>query len=121
MCICYHILIDLSCVDIYMKDIVTYGVIFNLYYEGVSATEMKAKGVSDIRPVDETTPEFRDMYISDIVCSGARQAVFINGLPELPVSRIAFRNCVFTAARGAEIHYAKDIEFDNVIVNGEKL
>ena len=51
---------NVVCSDIYMKDIVTYGVIFNLYYEGVSATEMKAKGASDIRPVDETTPEFCD-------------------------------------------------------------
>lgn len=113
---------NIWCDHIYMKDIVAEAVTFNLYYAGVAATDRaEGAGEADIRPVDETTPEFRDMYISDIVCSGARQAVFINGLPELPVSRIAFRNCVFTAARGAEIHYAKDIEFDNVIVNGEKL
>ena len=112
---------DIWCDHIYMKDIVSYGVIFNLYYAGVAATDLQADGKSDIRPVDETTPEFRDMHISDILCSGAEQAIFVNGLPELPVRGIAFRNCRFTAEKGAEVHFAENITFDNVIVNGERL
>ena len=112
---------DIWCDHIYMKDIVSYGVIFNLYYAGVAATDLQADGKSDIRPVDETTPEFRDMHISDILCSGAEQAVFVNGLPELPVRGIAFRDCRFTAEKGAEVHFAENITFDNVIVNGERL
>ncbi|MCR5710284.1 MAG: glycoside hydrolase family 28 protein [Bacteroidales bacterium] len=112
---------DIWCDHIYMKDIVTYGVIFNLYYAGVAATELDGSAKADIQPVDETTPEFRDMHISDIVCNGADQAIFINGLPELPVSGIGFTDCVFTAKKGAEVNFARDITFDNVIVNGKKL
>ena len=112
---------DIWCDHIYMKDIVSYGVIFNLYYAGVAATDLQAGGQPDIRPVDETTPEFRDIHISDVLCAGAGQAIFINGLPELPVRNIDFRNSVFTAAKGAEVHFAENIVFDRVTVNGESL
>jgi len=112
---------DIWCDHIYMKDIVTYGVIFNLYYAGVAATDMQGDNKSDVRPVDETTPEFRDMHISDVVCNGAQQAIFVNGLPELPVRNIDFRDCVFTARKGAETHFYENVTFDNVIVNGKTL
>ena len=106
---------------IYMKDIVSYGVIFNLYYAGVAASDMNADGKSDILPVDETTPEMRDIHFTDILCAGAKQAIYINGLPELPVSNITFANSSFTASKGAEVHFAEGISFDNVLVNGNKL
>ena len=112
---------NVVCSDIYMKDIVTYGVIFNLYYEGVSATEMKARGTSDIRPVDETTPEFCDLSFSGITCAGAGQAIYINGLPEMPVRGVSFENCRFTATKGVEVNYAEGVAFDKVFINGEEM
>ena len=112
---------NIRCENIYMKDIVSYGVIFNLYYAGVAATDKGDDAAADIQPVDETTPEFRDMSFSDIVCSGAQQCIYINGLPELPVSNISFSNSVFTAKKGVEMHFAEDITFENVTVNGKKL
>ena len=112
---------DIWCDHIYMKDIVTYGVIFNLYYMGVSASEMSKDGESDIQPVDETTPEFRDFHFSDITCAGAEQAVFVNGLPEMPVRNLTIRNSNFTADKGVETHYYENVNFENVIVNGTKL
>ncbi len=112
---------DIWCDHIYMKDIVSYGVIFNLYYAGVAASDMQNDGKSDIQPVDETTPEFRDMQFSDILCNGADQAVFVNGLPEMPVRNIAFKDSRFTAKKGAEVHFAENITFDHVVVNGETL
>ena len=112
---------DIWCDHIYMKDIVTYGVVFNLYYAGVAATELKDGSSADLQPVDETTPEFRDMHFSDIVCSGASQAIFINGLPEMPVRGISFANSVFTSDRDAAVQYAEAITFSNVTVNGKEL
>ncbi len=112
---------DIWCDHIYMKDIVTYAVIFNLYYQGVAATELKDGAQGDLQPVDETTPEFRDMHISDVICNGSRQAIYINGLPELPVSGISFSRCSFTSDKDAEVHYAKDVTFDDVTVNGKAL
>ena len=104
-----------------MKDIVTYGVIFNLYYEGVAATDLKDGVQADLKPVDETTPEFRDMHFSDIVCSGAEQAVYINGLPEMPVRGIDFTRCIFTSKKDTKIQYAEDIRFQDVTINGKAL
>ena len=112
---------DIWCDHIYMKDIVTYGIVFNLYYMGVAATEMSKDGTDDIQPVDETTPEFRDFHFSDILCAGADQAIFVNGLPEMPVKNLAVRDSKFTARKGAECHFYENVTFDNVIVNGEKL
>ena len=112
---------NIRCDHIYMKDIVSYGVIFNLYYAGVAASEMKEGGEVVTLAVDETTPEFRDCTFSDILCSGAGQAIYINGLPEMPVRNLAFRNCRFEADKGAEVHYAEGITFDEVMINGEAL
>ena len=112
---------DIWCEDILMKDIVSYAVIFNLYYAGVAASDMADGAEQDLMPVDETTPEFRDIHFRNISCSGAKQAIHLNGLPELPLSGLDFHDCVFTADKGAEVHYAKDVVFENVIVNGNAL
>ena len=112
---------NIWCDHILMKDIVSYGVIFNLYYAGVAATDKADNEATDLQPVDETTPEFRDIHIADVTCAGAAQAIFINGLPELPVRNIDFHNSIFTAKKGSEVHFAQHITFDNVRVNGETL
>jgi len=113
---------DIWCRDIYMKDIVAEAVTFNLYYAGVSSTEKGEAPVDEVLPpVDETTPEFKDIHFDHIVCSGARQAIYINGLPELPVTGLDFHNSVFGAKKGVTIQGAGDVVFDNVTVNGVTL
>ncbi len=112
---------NIWCRNILMKDIVTYGVIFNLYYAGVAATEMSKDGGADLVPVDETTPEFRDCHFYGLVCSGADQAIYINGLPEQPVRNIDFTDCSFSSRKDAEVNYAENVTFNNVTVNGKTL
>ena len=116
---------DIWCEDIYMKDIVSYGVIFNLYYAGMAASNLLDKEgnpVQELLPaVDETTPEMRDIHFSGIVCAGAKQAIYLNGLPELPLRNIDFHGSVFTAKKGHEIHHAENISFDKVSINGKEI
>ena len=112
---------DIWCENIYMKDIISYGVIFDLYYAGVAASDMPEGQESDLVPVDETTPEFRDIRFNGIVCSGAKQAIYINGLPEMPLKGLEFRNSIFTSEKPAEISCSGPIVFDNVKVNGISL
>jgi polygalacturonase len=134
---------DIWCRNIYMKDIVAEAVTFNLYYAGVAATERSSSGskgapslankkadapegaslppVEELPAVDETTPEFRDLHFEGLVCAGAKQAIYINGLPELPLRNVDFSNSVFTAKKGVEIHNAQNVTFVNVSVNGEQL
>ena len=113
---------DIWCRNIYMKDIVAEAVTFNLYYAGVASTERADAQVEEILPpVDETTPEFRDIHFENIVCAGAKQAIYINGLPELPLADVTFKDSRFTATKGVEIHNAQNVTFENVTVNGEQL
>ena len=114
---------DIWCRNIYMKDIVAEAVTFNLYYAGVASTERGSSEEASalLPPVDETTPEFRDMHFEGIVCAGAKQAIYINGLPELPLRNVDFKDCTFTARKGAEMHNAENITCHNVVVNGEEL
>ena len=115
-----------------MKDIVAEAVTFNLYYAGVAATERKAdapanatlspaEASADLPKVDETTPEFRDIHFEGLVCAGAKQAIYINGLPELPLKNVDFSNSVFTATKGVEMLNTNNVTFVNVTVNGEQL
>ena len=115
---------DIWCRSIYMKDIVAEAVTFNLYYAGVAATERSEAGSTAepaLPPVDETTPVFHGIHFDNLVCSGAKQAIYINGLPELPLKDVSFRNSTFRADKGLEMHNADDVTFENVTINGKAL
>ena len=101
---------DIWCERIYMKDMVKYGVIFNLHYAGVAATELSDGEVEPVFEVDETTPSFHDIHFSDISVVGGYQAVYINGLPEMPVRNIDFNNFYFCTDMVPEIHNAENID-----------
>lgn len=103
--------------NISMFDIVTDAVTFDLYYGGKSAVEDLEEGKSvDVKkmPVDETTPQFRNIDIEDVVCRGARRALYFNGLPEMPIKNITLKNIHISAQHGAEFHYSEGIKKENV-------
>ena len=106
--------------NIYMTDIVTECILFDLFYGGQSAVELLESGRETTtpvaHPVDETTPQFRDIYIKDIVCNGARRAMHFNGLPEMPVENINISDCVITSQIGIQLSCSKDITIKNVKV-----
>lgn len=113
--------------NIYMKDIVAESVLFDLFYGGLSAVEANAKTEettnpkeTEIFPVDETTPSFRDIYIRDIVCKGADRAMYFNGLSEMPVTNINISNCTVTGRKGIEINYSKDVTLTGVKIHPEE-
>jgi hypothetical protein len=108
-----------------MFDIVTESFLFDLYYGGKSASESLEDG--DVTPVDEAipdvteeTPEFRNIYVSNLVSHNARRALFFNGLPEMNISNIHLENAFITAEYGAELSESKDIILKNITVIPEK-
>ena len=107
-----------------MTDIVTETLLFDLFYGGKSAVEALEDGNGNAPvetiAVDETTPSFRDIYISNIVCNGAGRAMFFNGLPEMPVKNVNVTNCTITSKTGIEICRAEDVTLKNVKVTPEK-
>lgn len=110
--------------DIYMKDILADAILFDLFYGGKSAVEAAAEKDETINvpavPVDETTPEFRDIYISNVCCNGASRAMLFNGLPEMPVTNINVSDCTITADEGITLRNSQDITFKNVKCYPEK-
>ena len=103
--------------NIYMKDIVTSAVNFNLYYGGRALTEEKSaeeysKNQKEI-VVDETTPSFKNIYLDNIYCIGAKDAVVLQGLPEMPLRNIELKNIVITAENGISMFDVDGVKFDN--------
>jgi hypothetical protein len=108
--------------DIRMRDIPTEAIRFNLFYAGKSPEEDPITGdlIIESAPVSEETPVFRNMYFKNISCDGARQAVKIVGIPEMPVENIQFENMLIKADKGIGINYANQIGFKNVSLHLEK-
>lgn len=99
--------------DIVMMNIPTEPLLFDLHYGGKSAVEAAAEGASpfDVPFVeaDETTPQFRDIYIKDIVCSGAARSMYFNGIPEKNIENIVVENCEIVSDKGADLRYSTGV------------
>ena len=106
--------------NVYMTDIVTEALLFDLFYMGKSAVEAAGEDgnvTEPAFPVDETTPSFRDIHISNVVCAGAARAMYFNGLPEMPVKGIDISDCTVSAKKGIEIRWSEDVTLRNVDVD----
>ncbi len=106
--------------DISMTDIQADAIIFNLYYGGQSVIEMldSGKKVNNVKPmpVDETTPQFRNIHIENVTCQNAGRAMFFNGLPEMPIENIDLKNIMITAKQDADFFNCKNISKKNVTI-----
>ena len=104
--------------DIVMMDIPTEPLLFDLHYGGKSAVEAAADGMTafDVEyvPADETTPQFKDIYIRDVVCSGAARAMYFNGIPEKNIENIVVEDCEIVSEKGADLRYATGVVLKNV-------
>ncbi len=98
---------------IQMKDITTRAILFDSYYE-----EDKPEG-RDARiaaPVTDRTPQFQKFFIKNVVCDGADEAIYIQGLPEKCIRDIELKDITISAKRGVTCIDAQGIMFDNVRV-----
>ena len=106
-----------------MTDIPTEAISFNMYYGGQAPLDTKGDFTASEQkevPVSEETPQFRDIYIEDVVCRGARSAVLLQGLPEMPIRGIHLRNVSISAQTGMAWMDAENITCENVgIVNSK--
>lgn len=104
--------------DIVMMNIPTEPLLFDLHYGGKSAVEAAADGMTafDVEyvPADETTPQFKDIYIKDVVCSGAARAMYFNGIPEKNIENIVVENCEIVSDKGADLRYSTGVVLKNV-------
>lgn len=104
--------------DIFMNNIPSQAISFDLYYGGKSIAEKLAEGenntVTAAVPVDEKTPQFKNIVIKNIYINGAQQAVFLQGLPEMNLENIEISNLTGKADKGFSIIDANEIKLNNI-------
>jgi len=94
--------------DISMKDIIHEAILFDMYYQ--------VKSDKELHPVNEGTPQFKEFYVSNIVCDGAEKAIMVRGLPEMSIKGIHLENMTFKTQKGVELIEADDISLRNIFV-----
>jgi DNA sulfur modification protein DndE len=97
--------------NITMNGIQDDAITFDMYYM------VKAKAAATSQPIDDGTPVFKHFQISDITCKGAKKAILIRGLPEMPIEDISLSNVQISADQGVSLIDAKKITFNNVHVD----
>lgn len=108
--------------DIRMNNIPTDAINFNLYYFGKAIDEDPQTGEVTVEkmPVNEETPAFRNMYFKNIYVNGAKQAVKIMGIPEMPVENLQFKNMIIRSDIGIQMNYASKVDFQNIDLRLDK-
>lgn len=108
------------CDNINMKDIVGEAILFDMYYMAKDPVPLSGEKRElpkvEILPVTEATPQFQNFYISNIVCSGAEKAIFVRGIPEMPIKNIFINNAIIQSNKGIDIQEASHIQLKNVAV-----
>jgi len=111
--------------NITMKDIIGEAILFDMYYEAVdpvpAAGEKREPPKVEIKPVSEETPQFRNIFVNNVVANGASKAIFVRGLPEMNVKNIVMQNMVLQATKGLDMTEGTGIVLRNVkILSTEK-
>lgn len=106
--------------NIYMKDIVNEAILFDTYYEGLGPGERTPSQSSVAQALNERTPIFQDFHIDSIFCNGAKQAVRVAGLPEMPIKDITITNSYIVADKGFGSYYASGFTLKNVQIVPKK-
>jgi len=101
---------------VFMKDIPNQAITFNMYYGGEAPDPGGETKPAEIRQftVNEETPRFQNVFISDVICRGAAQAVALQGLPEMPIRGIELKNVSITAKTGLSCTDADRVLLENV-------
>lgn len=105
--------IDLS--NIYMADIVNEAIIFTMGY-----VLSNSNGTEDANPTEalrEDVPEFKNVRMKNINCMGAKQAIKIEGLEQLPIHDLTVEDSYFKAEKGYTESFAENILLKNVVID----
>lgn len=104
--------------NVRMENIGADAINFNMYYGGQSPLDETGNvAESSLPPVTDGTPQFRSIHIENIVCRGARKAIVLQGLPEMPLRNVELKNVDITAKEGVSVVDAENVTFDNVRVH----
>lgn len=101
-----------------MKDIAGEAILFDMYYAAKDpvplAGEKRELPKVEFKPVDETTPQFKDFYVKNVVCNGAEKAIFVRGIPEMHIKNINLENMTLQTKTAVDIQEATGVNIKNV-------
>ena len=104
--------------NIVMKDIPAEAILFDMYYMAKDPVaisgEKREPPKVEFKPVNETTPQFQNFYIRNIVCNGAAKAIFVRGIPEMHVKNVWIENAIMQTNDGIDIQEASNISLNNI-------
>ena len=99
--------------DISMKNIAGEAILFDMYYQGKDPVSTFGNGGEtpkiELVPVNEGTPQFKNIFIDHVVAKGAETGLLIRGLPEMPIHHIELNNIDIESNQGYRVIEAKDI------------
>jgi polygalacturonase len=95
------------------------GVIENIFYQNVRHENLRLMVVemttfyssSTVEPRTQTPPTIRGVHVRNVTARGAKQAIDIVGLPELPVQDIEIENVDIASERGVSCKDCKGVHF----------
>jgi len=96
---------DIRVSNVIMRNIKKQAIVLDLEYAKVPE-----------EPVSERTPRFRNIRFSNITAY-TNEAIYMNGLKEMPIEEISINDAVFYAKTGIQIRNAKNISFTGVKIN----
>jgi polygalacturonase len=97
------------------------GVIENVFYENVRHRDIRLMVVelttfyasSTLKPKTATPPTIRNIHVSNVSGRGAKQAIDIVGLAELPIRDVTFENVEIAADQGLHAVDCENVHFKN--------
>ncbi|HTV61028.1 MAG TPA: glycoside hydrolase family 28 protein [Verrucomicrobiae bacterium] len=99
--------------NVRMVNILNNAIGFEMFYQNGGPS---AQAAANLPPVNEGTPQFRDIHIDNVICRGAQRAMVLEGLPEMPLRNVELKDVSITAQTGAFVTDARGITFQNVHV-----
>ncbi|RKR81475.1 pectate lyase-like protein [Mucilaginibacter gracilis] len=102
---------DIYIKNIAMRNIIGEAILFDMYYMTKGGSTL---GIKNIPEPTEATPQFKNFYVSNVVCDGAERAILVRGLPEMSIKNIYLENMVLKANTGVQLIEANNISLKNI-------
>lgn len=100
------------------------GVVENIFVRNISMANIEGSAITfdmyygkrnpnePVPAVDETTPVFRKIEISNVSCRGAKEGLHFRGLPEMPIQDVTLRGINITAESNPPFEFCKNVNID---------
>jgi polygalacturonase len=102
---------DIRATNVVMRGIKDAAIFVGMFYDNGDKTHAL--------PINEFTPTFRNFHFSEIVVTGAKSAIFVEGLLENPVQALSVRNMVASSSTGAAVSGVRGVSFENLQINSD--